>query len=72
LEQHHILAALDRCRNNRTQAAKILDISVRTLRNKLHEYQGASGTGPTENSACSLGEDSEDAAAEPRHTGQPA
>jgi len=73
LEQHHILAALDRCRNNRTQAAKILDISVRTLRNKLHEYQGAPGSGQTENGACSPGEDSEGVApAEPRHTRQPA
>ena len=40
LEKRHIFAALERCHNNRTQAAKVLDISVRTLRNKLHEYQG--------------------------------
>jgi len=40
LEKRHIFAALDRCHNNRTQAAKILDISVRTLRNKLNEYSG--------------------------------
>jgi len=73
LEQHHILAALDRCRNNRTQAARILDISVRTLRNKLHEYQRDPGSGQTENGSCSPGEDSEGIApAEPRHTRQPA
>jgi DNA-binding NtrC family response regulator len=73
LEQHHILAALDRCRNNRTQAAKILDISVRTLRNKLHEYQGVPGTRQTENGGCSPKEDPDGAAAaEPRRTAQPA
>jgi DNA-binding NtrC family response regulator len=38
LEKRHIMAALDRCGNNRTQAAKLLDINVRTLRNKLAEY----------------------------------
>ncbi|MGA2246159.1 MAG: sigma-54 dependent transcriptional regulator [Verrucomicrobiota bacterium] len=40
LEKHHILAALDRCKGNRTHAAKMLDVSIRTLRNKLHEYNG--------------------------------
>jgi DNA-binding NtrC family response regulator len=40
LERHHILAALDRCQGNRTHAAKLLDVSIRTLRNKLHEYNG--------------------------------
>jgi DNA-binding NtrC family response regulator len=40
LEKHHIFAALDRCRGNRTHAAKLLDVSIRTLRNKLHEYNG--------------------------------
>ncbi|MCS7048683.1 MAG: sigma-54 dependent transcriptional regulator [Verrucomicrobiae bacterium] len=38
LERDHILAALRRCNDNRTHAARILDISVRTLRNKLKEY----------------------------------
>jgi DNA-binding NtrC family response regulator len=40
LEKVHIFAALDRCKGNRTHAAKILDVSIRTLRNKLHEYNG--------------------------------
>ena len=43
LEKRHILAALEHCGNNRTQAAKLLDISIRTLRNKLHEYNGSNG-----------------------------
>ena len=42
LEKRHIFTILERCHNNRTQAAKLLDISVRTLRNKLHEYGGTS------------------------------
>jgi DNA-binding NtrC family response regulator len=40
LEKQHIFAALERCKGNRTHAAKILDVSIRTLRNKLHEYNG--------------------------------
>jgi DNA-binding NtrC family response regulator len=38
LEKQHILAALKQCKGNRTHAAKLLDISIRTLRNKLNEY----------------------------------
>ena len=47
LEKRHILAALERCKNNRTHAARLLGISVRTLRNKISEYnaQGAAGSG---------------------------
>ena len=41
LEKQHIFAALDHCKGNRTHAAKILDVSIRTLRNKLHEYNVA-------------------------------
>lgn len=43
LEKRHIFAALDRCKGNRTHAAKVLDISIRTLRNKLNEYHGRTG-----------------------------
>jgi len=42
LEKRHILAALERCKGNRTHAAKMLAVSIRTLRNKLHEYNGTS------------------------------
>jgi transcriptional regulator with PAS, ATPase and Fis domain len=38
LAKRHILAALERTHNNRTHAARLLGISIRTLRNKLHEY----------------------------------
>jgi DNA-binding NtrC family response regulator len=40
LEQQHILASLEKTGNNRTQAARLLGISIRTLRNKLQEYKG--------------------------------
>ncbi len=40
LEKQHIMAALAQCNDNRTHAARLLDISVRTLRNKLNEYNG--------------------------------
>ena len=33
-----IINTLDHCLGNRTHAAKILGISIRTLRNKLSEY----------------------------------
>jgi two-component system response regulator FlrC len=38
VERELIRVTLDACGQNRTQAAKLLGISVRTLRNKLHEY----------------------------------
>jgi DNA-binding NtrC family response regulator len=47
LEKQHILAALEKCNGNRTHAAKLLDISIRTLRNKLHEYNGTSPSAET-------------------------
>ena len=39
VERQMILQALQANDNNRTHAAEILGISVRTLRNKLHEYR---------------------------------
>jgi DNA-binding NtrC family response regulator len=39
MEQKVILGALEKTQGNRTQAAKILGISIRTLRNKLNEYK---------------------------------
>ena len=39
LEQQHILDALRKTGGNRTQAATILKISIRTLRNKLNLYR---------------------------------
>jgi DNA-binding NtrC family response regulator len=44
LERRHILAALEQSKGNRTQAAKLLDISIRTLRNKLNEYSHSAKT----------------------------
>ncbi|MFM9975860.1 MAG: sigma-54 interaction domain-containing protein [Beijerinckiaceae bacterium] len=41
VEQELILDTLDHCLGNRTHAARILGISIRTLRNKLNEYDAA-------------------------------
>ncbi len=38
MEQTLIMRTLERCGDNRTRAAEVLGISVRTLRNKLKEY----------------------------------
>jgi DNA-binding NtrC family response regulator len=41
VEQQLILDTLSHCLGNRTHAANILGISIRTLRNKLKEYSGS-------------------------------
>jgi len=38
IEREHILATLTQCSGNRTHAARILKISVRSLRMKLQDY----------------------------------
>ncbi len=47
VEQDLILQTLDHCLGNRTHAANILGISIRTLRNKLKEYGGNGVSIPT-------------------------
>lgn len=39
MEKRLILSTLRRFDNNRTRSAESLGISIRTLRNKLHEYR---------------------------------
>ena len=41
MEQQLIIDTLEHCLGNRTHAANILGISIRTLRNKLKEYTEA-------------------------------
>jgi DNA-binding NtrC family response regulator len=41
VERDLILDTLDHCLGNRTHAARILGISIRTLRNKLNDYDAA-------------------------------
>ncbi len=50
MEQHLIGQALHETSGNRTHAAKLLGISVRTLRNKLHEYRHLASPKPGHNS----------------------
>ena len=46
VERDLILETLSHCLGNRTRAAEILGISIRTLRNKLHEYRAAGAAVP--------------------------
>jgi DNA-binding NtrC family response regulator len=50
-EKELILSTLEFCGQNRTKAAQMLDISIRTLRNKLHEY-GVIKAGGDEEDEC--------------------
>jgi two-component system response regulator FlrC len=45
VEKELILDTLDYCLGNRTQAANILGISIRTLRNKLKQYDESEKAG---------------------------
>jgi DNA-binding NtrC family response regulator len=38
VERELVLQTLVRCNGNRTRAARVLGVSVRTLRNKIHRY----------------------------------
>ena len=44
VEKQLIFRTLEHCSQNRTRAADMLGISIRTLRNKLHEYGVSSGS----------------------------
>jgi DNA-binding NtrC family response regulator len=44
VEKRHIFKVLEHCQGNRTHAAQKMDISIRTLRNKLHEYNDIGAT----------------------------
>ena len=41
IERIFILNALKLCNNNRTKTAKMVNISIRTIRNKLNEYKSS-------------------------------
>jgi len=38
IERELVLQTLERCDGNRTRAARVLGVSVRTLRNKIRQY----------------------------------
>jgi DNA-binding NtrC family response regulator len=48
MERELIFGTLDHCEGNKTHAANILGISIRTLRNKLHEYELQTSLGNNE------------------------
>jgi two-component system, response regulator FlrC len=49
VERDLILETLKHCVGNRTRAANVLGISIRTLRNKLNEYAAAGLALPSAN-----------------------
>ena len=53
MEKTLILDTLNHCLGNRTHAANILGISIRTLRNKLNEYAEAGSNIPAPQSGVS-------------------
>jgi two-component system, response regulator FlrC len=53
VERDLLLATLGNCRGNRTRAAKLLGISIRTLRNKLKGYASDGVAVPRPGSGCS-------------------
>jgi two-component system, response regulator FlrC len=53
VERDLIINTLDHCLGNRTHAANILGISIRTLRNKLKEYSEAGVPVPAPQGAMS-------------------
>ncbi len=55
VEQKLILDTLSHCLGNRTHAANILGISIRTLRNKLNEYSAAGVAVPAPQGGLSSG-----------------
>ena len=55
VEQQLILDTLSHCLGNRTHAANILGISIRTLRNKLNEYADEGAAIPAPQSGVAAG-----------------
>ena len=49
VERDLILATLKHCLGNRTRAAHVLGVSIRTLRNKLNAYAAAGLAVPSAN-----------------------
>jgi DNA-binding NtrC family response regulator len=56
LEKDMILKTLKEVNGNKTQAAKILGVSVRTIRNKLHEYANFFPIPPLDKTEGTLGD----------------
>jgi two-component system, response regulator FlrC len=54
VERDLILETLRHCLGNRTRAAAVLGISIRTLRNKLNDYAAAGVAVPRPGAATSV------------------
>jgi DNA-binding NtrC family response regulator len=46
VERELVLQTIIHCNGNRTRAARMLGLSIRTIRNKLREYSAAEETHP--------------------------
>lgn len=69
MERNLILRTLEQVNGNRTHAAKILEISIRTLRNKLREYREIAGASanPTGQGLPTMGDASLEGEPAPAH-----
>ena len=54
IERELVLQTLARCDGNRTHAARVLGVSVRTLRNKIRQYSADGAEGPCTSLAMML------------------
>jgi len=67
VEREHILETVTCCDGNRTRAAKQLDISVRCLRMKLHQFTQSGW----QVSGAGISSETDDDPVEPRHRIEP-
>jgi two-component system, response regulator FlrC len=73
VEREHILETLSACDGNRTRTARLLDISIRCLRMKLHRFgEPGSQIAAADRAVPSIGTDAEDVPKQIRSMRRPA